>query len=377
MRKLFVVDLLCLMILFFVVPYAFAAPKTIKWKYSSYVPKTAIVGANADWILSEIEKRSEGKIKFERFWSAALGKPAEYAKMLKANVVQMALLGTGYTPDIFKLSRAYDLHMLSEDAEAFAASALPLYESFEPFREEWTKNGMMLYSTNVGARFTITSKIPLYKWEDLKGAKVRAYGPQGILWKKWGANAINIPFSDAYQALERGTIDVMTGVFFAAQAGMKFHEVVPYVIDVGEGAIGLFPEAISLKAWSELPEEVKAIFMEVQKEALNERWTKIQPRIEKLNIEAFKKANTRLIVWSNREKKRGYEQGMPDIHKGWIDEMKKNGLPGEKFLSLIKKSIKEYRSVHPNWLWKPPTWSLCSEQEGGIWQNGVCSPLPE
>lgn len=349
----------------------------IEWKYLSYVPPPTNTGTNPDnseWILSEIEKRSGGKITFERFWSSALGPPAEYPKMLSGNVIQMALVGTGYVPAIFKLTRGFELQYLTEDSEALTATVMRLYDTYPPFQEEFTKNGMMLYWPNSGAKMTINSSFPAYKWEDFSGKKVRVYGMYGDLWKKWGANPVSIPFTEVYQALQTGVVDVTTGTMFVSQKVMKFYEVAPYVIDAGFGSEFLGPETISLKAWNELPDDLKEIFVQVAKDAHVMRWTQNEPLAEQDNTALFQEGDATLIQWSDKERERAAEQGMPEIRSTWLDEMNKEGLPGDVFLKKISEGIEEYREANPTPLWTPVTYGLC--KGGGVYEKGKWSPLP-
>lgn len=349
-----------------------APVETITWKYASYIPETTGCGEITSWILDEIEERSGGRIVFERYWSAALGSPTEYPQMLKGNLIQMAILGPGYTPEIFKLTRGVGLQYLTEDSEAFAAAVVKLYDSYQPFQDEWTNNGMKFFYPNVAGKMMIQSRSPAYTWEDFKGKQVRTYGPHAVLWNEWGANTISIPFSEAYEALQRGTIDIVTDMMFASMAGMKFYEVAPYCIDAGFGADDVYAETISLKAWDALPDDIKNIFEEVKRDLLKVRWTDIEPKWDQTNI-ALSDTVT-FIQWSEQERERAKNQAMPAIRNVYLDEMEKEGLPGTEFVERLEAEIKEYRDANPNKLWEPPTYKIC--KGAGIYHKGEWSPLP-
>jgi len=67
--------------------------KPIRWKYAAYCPEGILVSKSANWVLDEIERRSNGRIKFDRYFGGSPVSTTDDIRMVKAGVIQMAQTG--------------------------------------------------------------------------------------------------------------------------------------------------------------------------------------------------------------------------------------------------------------------------------------------
>jgi TRAP-type transport system periplasmic protein len=118
-----------------------------KMSYATYF-SDVYAGSKTDiWFMEEVEKRSGGEIKFERYWANSLIKATDLMSSLKsgaADVVHAAPVG--YNGKEYPLAGVM-MPFLSSKADAVARAYRELYMSNADLRNEFeSKGGKMLYA---------------------------------------------------------------------------------------------------------------------------------------------------------------------------------------------------------------------------------------
>ncbi|SMB85138.1 TRAP-type C4-dicarboxylate transport system, substrate-binding protein [Desulfonispora thiosulfatigenes DSM 11270] len=117
----------------------------------------------------------------------------------------------------------------------------------------WTSQGP-------NAAFT---KFPVQKWEDYKGHKMRAGGPQAIFYEAMDGVPVALPGSEIYMSIRLGTIE---GTLWdvSGASDMKYHEVVDYAILPGWCPQQHQETFINLDKWNALTdwqrEQIEGVF---------------------------------------------------------------------------------------------------------------------
>jgi len=173
-------------------------------------------------------------------------------------------------------------------------------------REEMEKQNVKFLFSEPLINYSLFSKRPAVKFEDLKGLKIRSYGvylPQ--IFKAAGAVGVTMYAPETYEALKRNVIDgsvwPLAGGYF-----MKNHEVAPHVSLWGIMSICGYNHFINLDVWKKLPENVKKLMLDVY-------------------VDANKNARER-YVWRTEEAKKGMVKDGATVYpiadserKKWID----------------------------------------------------------
>lgn len=124
-------------------------------------------------------------------------------------------------------------------------------------RKAYEKHNIMWFPAAGGADTAVWSKRPLKSMEDVRKAKIRAAGTDGLFWQKMGAATVFMPMEEIYTALALGTVDgVATSL--SHYYNFKHYELCKYVIFPGF-ASGMLGYLINMKKWNELPDDLKAI----------------------------------------------------------------------------------------------------------------------
>lgn len=239
--------------------YPAAAAESLRF---GMAPSAEALTAVAAKSLGEmIQARSNGRIKFEFFPGAQLGKSNELVEMVKTGALQGVITSTQYYSKMIPYVGALDLPFLFKDAlDAWVAYHGP---AFEMISKDLEKHGFKVIGwTNYGPRDMICSARSITKAEDLVGLKWRV-PPSPIytkFWEAWGAKPTPMPMGELFTALEAGAVD---GVSFDADTiyKQKFYEVAKHFTLTGH--IFTFSPYTVNKAWYDsLPKDLQEMIVE-------------------------------------------------------------------------------------------------------------------
>jgi TRAP-type C4-dicarboxylate transport system substrate-binding protein len=209
---------------------------------------------------------------------------------------------------------------------------------------------MLLGVTNSG-NCIIGSKNPILKQEDIKGLKIRAYGPIAKALDKLGATPVAISYGEIYESAQRGTIDGFSGVGFGGVYGMKFHEVCPHILDPGFGNYCQVIVMMGKQWWNDLPDDIKQTMKEIVKD-----WPDAQNRLqlekEKEWAVKIKAEGGHLNALSASELTKWRNAVVPSLWNEWVTDMEKRGVKNAKeFLDLYVQANKKWEPQNPYVLW--------------------------
>ncbi|MCB1475536.1 MAG: TRAP transporter substrate-binding protein DctP [Rhodobiaceae bacterium] len=172
-----------------------------------------------------IEAFSNGELKVEVFASGVLGKTADQLQIVENGIADMALIVPNYTRGRFPFFEAASLPF------AFT-SAVHGCKVFDQLREKYlnesfdTVKPLVVCVSALSGLLTKTKQIS--SLDQLNGMTLRGSGnDQTKIMAEFGANTVNMPITDVYVAMERGTID---GVIMpiGSASGYKLEEIAKY-----------------------------------------------------------------------------------------------------------------------------------------------------
>ena len=214
----------------------------------------------------ELEKRTDGKIQVENYFSAILGTEFEVLDMVATGSLQGTRSG-GFT----NVNKKYNLYMLPFLVEDWdQAIKLMSSEFTKRINEESRANGFHVPVCGIsqGFRAHTNNVRPIESPDDIKGLKMRV--PQQEVYvvnaQALGVNPQEIPYSEAYMALKLGVVDGQDNAVSNIW-DYKIYEVQEY-LTITNYAIGPDPFIVNLKWYNTLPDDLKRIFDEVSVEAM-------------------------------------------------------------------------------------------------------------
>jgi len=260
-----------------------------------------------------VKQKSGGKINVKLFASGALGGDLQTVSALQGGTVEMTVLNAGLLASQVKEFSAMDIPFLFNNSkEAFAVMDSDFAKRL--LNRLSDKNLIGLGYWDLGFRNVTNSKRPITKLEDFSGLKLRVLQlPTYInLFNTVGANAVPMPFTELYAALETHAVDGQDNPVTVIY-NSKFNEVQKY-LSLTRHTYNPQVLLISKKFWSQLsPDEQKLITASAAEATQYQR--KVSLDREAGALEALKKAGMQVNELSPAEIARIRDKVKPVIDK--------------------------------------------------------------
>jgi TRAP-type transport system periplasmic protein len=218
----------------------------------------SVQGRGARKFAEEVEKLSGGKMKVRTFGAASLGSDVQMQGALIGGAQEMMVGSTATLVGTVKEFAIWDVPFLfANEKEADTVLDGPvgqkLLDSLQP-------EGLvgLVYWEN-GFRNLTNNRHKIEKAEDLKGVKLRVMQNPVFLetFNSAGANAVPLPFSELFTALETGAVDGQENPYSTILSS-KFNEVQKY-LTVSNHVYSPWVILASKKWWDGLSADEKKI----------------------------------------------------------------------------------------------------------------------
>jgi TRAP-type transport system periplasmic protein len=206
-----------------------------------------------------VENKSGGKMKVKNYYSGSIGDDLRMVSALQGGVQEMTIPSTAPMVGIIKEFGVFDLPFLfNNEKEADAVLDGPFGKKL---LDKLPPKGLvgLCYWEN-GFRQLTNSRRQVAKAEDVQGLKVRVMQNPTYLemFNGLGANAIAMPFTELYTALDMKTVDAQENPIPTIQTS-KFNEVQKY-LSLTKHTYSPFVVLVSKKFWDKLtPDEKKVL----------------------------------------------------------------------------------------------------------------------
>jgi tripartite ATP-independent transporter DctP family solute receptor len=234
-------------------------PRIIRFGYG--LNEQSNQGRAVKYFAEQVEKASGGKMKVRAIGAAALGPDVQMQQALIGGAQEMMVGSTATLVGITKEMALWDTPFLFGNAkEADAILDGPLGQKVMDKLQDKGLVGLVYWEN--GFRNLTNNKRPVTKLEDLEGIKLRVMQNNVYLesFKMLGANAIPLPFSELFSALETKTVDGQENPFNTILSS-KFYEVQKYV-SVTNHVYSPWIVLVSKKWWDQLSKDEQKILRE-------------------------------------------------------------------------------------------------------------------
>jgi TRAP-type transport system periplasmic protein len=212
----------------------------------------------------QVEKASGGKMKLRAVGAAALGPDTQMQQALVGGAQEMMVGSTATLVGITKEMALWDTPFLFNSAqEADAILDGPIGQKVMDKLQEKGLVGLVYWEN--GFRNLTNSQRPVAKMEDLNGIKLRVMQNPVYLdaFKTLGANAIPLPFSELFSALETKTVDGQENPYNTILSS-KFYEVQKY-LSVTNHVYSPWIVLVSKKWWDQLSKAEQKVLLDAAK----------------------------------------------------------------------------------------------------------------
>jgi tripartite ATP-independent transporter DctP family solute receptor len=223
-------------------------------------------GVGAKKFADLVEQKSGGKIKIKIFAGGTLGGEVEVASMMQGGTIDVSMMAPAQLVGNVKEFLILDFpFVFANEKEADFVLDGPLGKKLLDKLPE--KNLVGLAYMEQGFRSISNSKHPVVKLEDIQGLKLRTIqNPLYIdLLNALGANAVPMPFTELYTALETKTVDGQENPYLTVEAS-KLYEVQKY-FSATKHIYNPQLLLVSKKFWDSLSADEKQLFQDAAAEA--------------------------------------------------------------------------------------------------------------
>jgi len=309
------------------------------FKLAHYLPPTHNHAKNVlPKFAEDVERDSGGRIKITIYPAEQLLKVNEIFDGVKNGVADMGWSMPGVTPGRFPVMNTLELPFLFTKAEAATAAIHDLYQEGLMKKEFQGVRVLWLHTHHAGG-IHARSK-PVASLEDIKGMRIRFPSPAvKSLLEALGAVPVGVPAPQAYESLEKGTLDgvafpfdAMQGLRLGEQA--KFHTDFPlYVLT--------FYLVMNERSYGKLPDDLKKV---IDKYSGRDSWLATARSWDQSEVNALawvKERGNTVVSLSPAEKARWMNAAMPKLDE-FLAETEKKGVPARTIYNKAKELADRY-----------------------------------
>ncbi len=339
---------------FFLVLSIFSAPvkataeqEVIKLLFSSaWPPPPNVIGQPVNWFMDELEKRSNGRVKFERHWGGSFTTGPETLEHLKTGAIDLGGMCFLYNPGLTPIGMVdFGVPFGTTDARVQTQIKREFFQKTPEFQEEMQRyNIVPVIWISSPARDLIT-KFPVKSLEDLKGKKLGAAGnylPKYVAAA--GAVGAHAPMTEAYMMMQKGVIEGQL-LHIDLIYNFKLFEVCKYFTRVGLSATTYMIFGFNKTAFDKLPQDIQQLAMEISAESDKYFYDWLEGQISTME-KKLKEAGVEFSVLPDAERAK-WLKGMYYIPEYWAEEMNKKGLPGNNMMRSYIQIMKNKGHVFP------------------------------
>ena len=238
--------------------------RTIKFPSASNRGHPQVLGVEK--FAELVKQKSDGKLTVRPFPGGTLGPDLQVVSALQGGTVEMNVMNASLLAGNVKEMTLFDVPYLFNNAkEADAIADGPIGKKLLDKLQEKGLVGLAYW--DLGFRQIHTAKKPISKADDFKGVKMRVI-PTPIyvdFMNALGANAVPMPFTELYTALETKAVDGQEGPYTTILTN-KIYEVQKY-LSATRHIYGVVVVLVGKKFWDQLSGDEQKILQDSCKEA--------------------------------------------------------------------------------------------------------------
>jgi len=318
-----------------------ASKKPIVLKLSCWSPETGSEGRMGRWWGTELEKRSNGEVRVDYYFAEALVKTMDSLPAVSTGIADVQFVADGYFPSQLPLIGATHLLYQTPSGYVMGKAVAEMYETYPPFQKMMKDNNIKSVMIHPATENVIASVKPIRSLEDLKGKKIRGMSLVNDAMKILGATPVAIPLPEVYEALERGTIDAVSGIPYHNIHVFKLYEAAKYIIGPKMGCYATGGYYMNLDSWNRLPAHIKKIIDDLYAEHVDFYINSINKTGES-TTKALLAAKCEIYPLAPSEVERWKAKLVPGLYDDWISKMTKKGFPAKEIVETYQKLVQKY-----------------------------------
>jgi TRAP-type transport system periplasmic protein len=265
-----------------------------------YISVSAPHGEALDWMIKELEERTDGRIIIEPYYDGSLLPAAEILPGVADDLADFGFMTPLYHPAELPLSQVTSIPFATTDVRAVSAAVTNLYAENADYQREWEAQGVEVLNFVGVAPSMFAGKEPVTGLDYIAGKSIRSAGYGAIAIEAAGGTAVSIVIGELYESLERGLVDGYTNMLFDTMPSLSLQEVAPFVADTGLGTYGVNSIIANPAVWAGIAEEDQELIRELIGE-FESRYFNNLVAAEDRACELVAEAGGSVVVWDEAD----------------------------------------------------------------------------
>jgi TRAP-type transport system periplasmic protein len=244
------------------VPIAGAAPMVLKISHQ-FPANTDFRDQVARRFAQEVEKRTNGQVKFQIYAGASLYKPTQQFDALASGSLDMSVYPLAYSGGKLPATNLTLMPALIENyQQAYNWEKEPIGKWLEDYLDQ---HGVKIITWIWQAGGVASRDKPILLPEDVKGLKTRGAGKEiELMLQAAGASIATFPSTETYNAMQSGVVDALW-TSSASLMSFRLQEVAKYVTTARDHTFWYMfePMLMSKATYDKLTPEQQKIVMDV------------------------------------------------------------------------------------------------------------------
>ena len=316
-----------------------AEEPVVNLKVSLFTPPAGILNVQMKRIKERIESESAGKIRLNIYESAQMGPAPRQYDLVRTGVADISIVLVTLTPGRFPLSELGTLPDLVKVGDASQASKLLSTAILENSAKYLAKEyeGTRLVNVAVTPAQGFLTKKEVTTLADLKGLRIRHGGKEYVeTIEALGAVAVSVSPTDLAEALSRGRIDGVLGLYSTATT-FQLQDSAKYFLPASSGGL-VFAVVMNSASYDRIPTDLKPIVDKYFGPATQPEWSQLfldEEAAARQQLEA-KGVKVGALVRADQEIA---EKTAAAIREKGVAQAEAAGRPARNFIAALQASV--------------------------------------
>lgn len=288
--------------------------------------------------MEDVKKRTNNAVTFEHYPAQQLGKAADMLKLTQTGVADIGYVAPSYVSDKMAVSEVAMLPGQFEHAcQGTLAYTKLAKEGVIAEQDYKTNNIRLLFAVSLPQYRILTVKAPVKDVADVNGLKLRSTGgAQDLTLRAIGAVPVRMAAPDAYESLQRGTMD---GLLFPLESVVAYgaDKLVKYSTDGLGFASFVVAYSISENVWKKLSPEIQKAMVDAADALIPTACQQVQ----KSDDEVKKSMEAQGVKFETLtpESKAKFKDLMKGVNRAWADGLDARGKKGGEALKEFEAAV--------------------------------------
>jgi TRAP-type C4-dicarboxylate transport system substrate-binding protein len=288
--------------------------------------------------MEDVKKRTNNAVTFEHYPAQQLGKATDMLKLTQAGVADIGYVAPAYASDKMPVSEVAMLPGAFDHACQGTLAYTKLAKNGVIADQDYTPNGIrLLLAVSLPQYRIFTVAKPVKEVGDVTGMKLRSTGgAQDLTLRAIGAVPVRMAAPDAYESLQRGTMD---GLLFPLESVVAYgaDKLVKFSTDGMGFASFVVAYSISDNVWKKLSPEIQKAMIDAADELIPSACQQVQ----KSDDEVKKSMEAQGVKFETLtpDSKAKFKDLMKGVNKAWADALDGRGKKGGEALREFEAEV--------------------------------------